>query len=49
MNTLIPEELQIMVDEVKQDNKERYKKKNLSMRVLPEFERMFANVKEVLN
>ena len=48
VNTLIPEELQTIVDEVKQDNEERniYKEKNLSMRVFPKFERMFADGKE---
>ena len=38
----------MMVDNVKHDNEERYiKKKNLSMRVLPEFQRMFADTKEL--
>ena len=48
VNTLILEELQMMVDEVKQDNEERdIKKKNLSVRMHTEFEKIFADVKEV--
>ena len=48
VNTLIPDELQRLVIKVKEENEERYiQKKNLSMKVLPEFQRMFAEVKEV--
>ena len=48
VRTLIPDELQRLVNKVNEKNEEKYiQKKNLSMKVLPEFQRMFAEVKEV--
>ena len=48
VNTLIPDQLQAMVDKAMDEREEKYtKKKNISMRVLPEFKRLFDDTKEI--
>ena len=48
VNSLIPDELQQMVDRAMEEREEKYiKKKNITMKVLPEFQSLFAETKEI--
>ena len=50
VNTLILNELQSMVDEVKRESEEKYvNKSGFDIIVLPEFQRIFLENKEVLS
>ena len=48
VNTLIPENLQKMIDKSMEKREYQFvKKKNITMKVLPEFQRMFKETKEM--
>ena len=48
VNTLITDHLQAIVDKAMDERKEKHtKKKNITMRILSEFKRMFDNTKEI--
>ena len=48
VNTLLPDELQEMVEKVKAENEERYiNKRSLNMNVLPEFQKIFSETKKI--
>ena len=47
VKSLIPEELQQMVDRAMEEREEKYIKKNITMKVLPEFQSLFAEIKEI--
>ena len=48
MNSLIPDELQKMVDRAVEEREEKYtKKKNIAMKMLPEFQSLFVETKEI--
>ena len=50
VNSLIPEELQEMIDKAMEMREEKYiKRKNITMKVLPKFKDLFAEVKEILS
>ena len=48
VNTLLPDELQEMIERVKAESEEKYiNKRSLNMKVLPEFQKIFIEAKEV--
>ena len=47
INSLMPEELQQMVDSSMEAREEKYTKKNITMKVLPEFQSLFVETKEI--
>ena len=48
VNSLIPEELQEMIDKTMETREEKYiKRKNITMKVLPKFKDLFTEVKEI--
>ena len=48
MNSLMPEKLQEIIDKAMKIEKKYIKRKNIIMKVLPEFKDLFIKVKEVL-
>ena len=48
INTFIPDQLQDMINKAIEEREEKYvSKKNIYMKVLPEFKRLFDETKEI--